>query len=123
MRQQTVKKASGRGPFEKAFRRALSNAFWFGAGATVIALTSNVSWKMAVGLFTIYLLYLIVIGIDALLVLTRALLPMLLTIPLDILYRRAPMAEEVWLLLGAVARIIAAGVGLAFGWHLYQRLF
>src|SRR5262245_34012170 len=117
MRQQTVQRISEQEVLVKTIRSALLNALWFGVGAVAIALISNVSWKIAVGLFVAYLIvYLFAIGIDALQILTTVLLPGLLAIPLAMLYGRVATGRMALTLLGAVTRIIDVGAGLAFGW-------
>jgi hypothetical protein len=125
MRQQTdPQKMSESEAFAKAVQRALFNICWLGVGAGVIALISNASWKLAVGMFVVYLIvYLFAVVIDALLVLMTMLLPSLLVSPFTIIYGRVLMGRLAWSFLTGVVGVIDAGAGLALGWYLYQRLF
>lgn len=110
--------------FAKAVKRAVFNTSWLGVGAAVITLISKASWKLAVGMFVVYLIvYLFAVVIDALLVLLTMLVPSLLVSPFTMIYGRVLMGRLAWSFLTGVVGIIDACAGFAFGWRLYQRLF
>lgn len=119
----TVQEMSWQEVFTRVFWDAISNSFYFGIGTVVIVLISLAFPKIAVGLFVIYI---IILGINALWVLANFLLGLSI-IPIAIWEDRKQVRKAVrefaLSLPSVLVRFIETGVGIALGWYMYQRLF
>jgi hypothetical protein len=119
MDQQSIQEMSEQEVFGRVLWDAISNTFWFGIGAVVIALIGIASRKIATGLFIVYA---IIIVLDAIWNLVLLLLHFV-SIPLAIFSGRKAIGKEVWVFASTLVRVIEVAVGLALGWYLYRRLF